>query len=51
MRRKKTPLGRSRAGPIFQSAVLYYLLANVGPRFHTDSDLPPEAGDGLLTLS
>jgi hypothetical protein len=28
-----------------------YLLANVGLRFHTDSDLPPEAGAGLLTLS
>jgi len=28
-----------------------YLRANVAPRFHTDSDLPPEAGAGLLTLS
>ena len=34
-----------------QSRVSPYLLATVPPRFHTESDLPPAAGAGLLTLS
>jgi hypothetical protein len=48
--RKKAPPGRKPGGAKASEAVRY-LLANVGPRFHTDSDLPPEAGVGLLTLS
>jgi hypothetical protein len=48
-RRMRPRMAEARRGQSFR--VLSYLLANVGPRFHTDSDLPPEAGDGLLTLS
>jgi hypothetical protein len=49
-RRKKKPrLAEARREPIFLAPC--YLLASVGPRFHTDSDLPPEAGAGLLILS
>jgi ribosomal protein L39E len=45
---KKLRLAKARRS---QFRVPRYLLANVGLRFHTDSDRPPEAGVGLLTLS
>jgi hypothetical protein len=47
-RLKKPRLGESRRG---QSKVSRYLLASVAPRFHTVSDLPPEAGAGLIIVS
>jgi hypothetical protein len=46
--KKKPRLGEARRG---QSKVSRYLLASVVPRFHTDSDLPPEAGAGLIIVS
>jgi hypothetical protein len=47
---EKAPPGRSSAGPNLFRATRY-LLANVAPRFHSDSDVPPEAGLGLRILS
>src|SRR5712672_2569339 len=46
---KKPRLAEARRGR--SSRASRYLLATVAPRFHTDSDLPPEAGVGLLTRS
>jgi hypothetical protein len=43
--------GPARPKPEPIHRVSPYLLATVPPRFHTESDLPPEAGAGLLTLS
>jgi hypothetical protein len=45
---KKPRLAEARRG---QTKVSRYLLASVVPRFHTDSDLPPEAGAGLIIVS
>jgi hypothetical protein len=44
----KPRLAEARRG---QFKVSRYLLASVVPRFHTDSDLPPEAGAGLIIVS
>ena len=46
---KKPRLAEARRSQF--SGAPCYLLATVAPRFHTDSDLPPEPGAGLLTLS